>query len=124
MTPPPSPSVSIPATVVAEPLTAADRALREGHKVVVVMPAYNAVRTLQSSWQQIPQAWVDRVILVDDGSQDGTPDLAKTLPLDVIAHPHNVGYGGDQKKCHIEGPPPAAGGVGDTERTRPHLRPP
>jgi glycosyltransferase involved in cell wall biosynthesis len=83
-------------------LSPTDRALRAGHRIVVVMPAYNAVRTLQSSWQQIPQAWVDRVILVDDGSQDGTSELAKTLPLDVITHPHNVGYGGNQKTCYME----------------------
>ena len=66
-------------------LSAADQALRAGHRIVVVMPAYNAARTLQNSWQQIPKPWVDQVILVDDGSRDGTAELAWTLPLDVIS---------------------------------------
>jgi len=83
-------------------LSAADQALRAGHRIVVVMPAYNAARTLQNSWQQIPKPWVDQVILVDDGSRDGTAELARTLPLDVISHPHNVGYGGNQKTCYME----------------------
>ena len=73
-------------------LSAADQALRAGHRIVVVMPAYNAARTLQNCWQQIPKPWVDQVILVDDGSRDGTAELARTLPLDVISHPHNVGH--------------------------------
>src|SRR5439155_436301 len=83
-------------------LLAAQFALRAGHRIVVVMPAYNAARTLQNSWQQIPKPWVDQVILVDDGSRDGTAELARTLPLDVISHPHNVGYGGNQKTCYME----------------------
>jgi glycosyltransferase involved in cell wall biosynthesis len=70
--------------------------------VVVVMPALNAVRTLAATVSGIPRDWVDEIILVDDGSQDGTVELARTLPLRVIRHPHNVGYGGNQKTCYLQ----------------------
>ncbi|HVD00820.1 MAG TPA: glycosyltransferase, partial [Candidatus Dormibacteraeota bacterium] len=74
----------------------------EGRRVVVVMPAYNASRTLRDTWQDIPKDWVDKVILVDDASLDTTIDIARSLDLEVIAHPHNVGYGGNQKTCYME----------------------
>ena len=71
-------------------------------KVIVVMPALNAARTLAATVSGIPRDWVDEIILVDDGSQDGTVELARTLPLRVIRHPHNVGYGGNQKTCYLQ----------------------
>lgn len=71
-------------------------------RVIVVMPALNAARTLAATVSGIPMDWVDEVILVDDGSQDGTVELARTLPLRVIPHPHNVGYGGNQKTCYMQ----------------------
>jgi glycosyltransferase involved in cell wall biosynthesis len=73
-----------------------------GRQVIVVMPAYNASQTLRQTWQDIPREWVHKVILVDDASGDGTIDIARSLHLDVIAHPHNVGYGGNQKTCYME----------------------
>jgi glycosyltransferase involved in cell wall biosynthesis len=78
-----------------------DISLRDGRKVVVVMPARNAARTLERTVQGIPRDWVDEVVLVDDSSTDDTVSLARTLPLHVIWHPHNVGYGGNQKTCYL-----------------------
>jgi glycosyltransferase involved in cell wall biosynthesis len=72
------------------------------HKIVVVMPAMNAARTLERTVDAIPRDWVDEVILVDDRSTDDTVELARRLPLHVIWHPHNVGYGGNQKTCYLE----------------------
>ena len=71
-------------------------------KVVVVMPALNAARTLERTFHSIPTDTVDEVILVDDKSSDATAELARTLPLHFIWHPHNVGYGGNQKTCYLE----------------------
>jgi glycosyltransferase involved in cell wall biosynthesis len=73
-----------------------------GVRVVVVMPARNAARTLERTVAAIPRDWVDEVILVDDKSTDSTVELARGLPLRVIWHPHNVGYGGNQKTCYLE----------------------
>lgn len=66
------------------------------------MPAYNAARTLCGTWEAIPKASVDEVLLVDDGSNDGTIDIARGLPIRTISLPHNVGYGGNQKVCYLE----------------------
>jgi glycosyltransferase involved in cell wall biosynthesis len=71
-------------------------------KVVVVMPARNAARTLHATFSAIPTDVVDEVILVDDKSTDNTVELARDLPLRVIWHPHNVGYGGNQKTCYLD----------------------
>jgi glycosyltransferase involved in cell wall biosynthesis len=71
-------------------------------KVVVVMPAHNAARTLHATFSAIPTDVVNEVILVDDKSTDNTVQLARDLPLHVIWHPHNVGYGGNQKTCYLE----------------------
>src|SRR4051794_8994227 len=71
-------------------------------KVIVVMPARNAARTLAATVEGIPQGWVDEIILVDDSSTDDTVELARKLPLHVVWHPHNVGYGGNQKTCYLE----------------------
>ena len=75
-----------------------------GARVVVVMPARNAARTLEKTISGIPPGWVDEVILVDDKSTDGTVEVARRLgdALHVIWHPHNVGYGGNQKTCYLE----------------------
>ena len=75
---------------------------RAGAKVIVVMPAWNAARTLERTVSAIPTDWVDEVILVDDSSTDDTIERARSLPLHLIWHPHNVGYGGNQKTCYLE----------------------
>ncbi len=69
-------------------------------KVIAVMPAYNAEKTLQKTLEDIPAKTVDQVILVDDNSQDKTVKLAKKLKLKVFKHPQNRGYGGNQKTCY------------------------
>jgi glycosyltransferase involved in cell wall biosynthesis len=71
-------------------------------KIVVVMPAHNAARTLAATVAAIPTDWVDEVILVDDKSTDNTVELARDLPVHVVWHPHNVGYGGNQKTCYMQ----------------------
>jgi glycosyltransferase involved in cell wall biosynthesis len=71
-------------------------------KVVVVMPAWNAARTLERTFGAISREVVDEVVLVDDKSSDTTAEVARTLPLHFIWHPHNVGYGGNQKTCYLE----------------------
>lgn len=69
--------------------------------VVVVMPAYNAALTVADTQASIPPGLVSKVILVDDHSRDDTVPVAKELGVEVIAHPHNVGYGGNQKTCYM-----------------------
>ena len=71
-------------------------------RTVVVMPAYNAAKTLETTLAGIPPGVVDRIILVDDGSLDGTAALALSLDLVVTSHPHNAGYGANQKTRYIE----------------------
>ena len=71
-------------------------------KVIVVMPAYNAARTLRITYDAIPKDNVDHVILVDDGSQDKTLEIAKELKLEVFVHARNFGYGANQKTCYTE----------------------
>jgi glycosyltransferase involved in cell wall biosynthesis len=68
--------------------------------IVVVMPAYNAARTLERTYRDIPHDVVDRVILVDDVSADETVEVATRLGLDVAVHRQNRGYGGNQKTCY------------------------
>lgn len=74
----------------------------KGKKVIVVMPAYNAARTLIQTHQEVmEQGIVDEVIVVDDGSHDDTVELARTLPKTVVhVHDSNRGYGGNQKSCY------------------------
>ncbi len=69
-------------------------------RVWVVMPAYNAAATLEQTLDDLPMDGVERVLLVDDASTDGTADLARSLGLDVIEHTTNRGYGGNQKSCY------------------------
>lgn len=71
-----------------------------GKKIVVVMPAYNAARTLARTMSDVPTAYVDEVVLVDDGSSDETVEVARSLGLTPIVHPRNRGYGGNQKTCY------------------------
>lgn len=72
-----------------------------GKKIVVVLPAYNAARTLEKTYQEIPMDIVDEVILVDDASKDDTSDLARKIGIrHVIRHEQNKGYGGNQKTCY------------------------
>ena len=71
-------------------------------KVVVVMPAYNAAKTLRITYNAIPMHKVDQVILVDDGSTDETLKIAKELKLEVFVHARNFGYGANQKTCYTE----------------------
>lgn len=71
-------------------------------KVIVVMPAMNAAATLSDTVAGIPRDWVDEVILVDDASRDETVELARSLPVHVVWHPHNAGYGANQKTCYVQ----------------------
>ena len=69
-------------------------------KTIVVMPAYNAARTLAKTYYTIPPNCYDEIILVDDASSDGTWDVANSLPITAIRHRKNRGYGGNQKTCY------------------------
>jgi glycosyltransferase involved in cell wall biosynthesis len=71
-------------------------------KVVVVMPARQAAPTLERTFAAIPKDEVDEVILVDDSSTDETDELARELPLHLVWHPHQAGYGANQKTCYLE----------------------
>ena len=73
-----------------------------GRKVVVVMPAYNAGRTLRLTYEELPKESVNLVILVDDGSTDATLDIARELGLEIFVHDRNYGYGANQKTCYTE----------------------
>jgi glycosyltransferase involved in cell wall biosynthesis len=75
---------------------------RKDSKVIVVMPARQAARTLERTVAGIPRDVVDEIILVDDSSTDETRKLAEQLPIRLIWHPHQVGYGGNQKTCYLE----------------------
>ena len=73
-----------------------------GKKVCVVMPAYNAEKTLQRTYDEIPKDIVDEIILTDDASKDKTVDVAKKLGIRTFIHNKNKGYGGNQKTCYQE----------------------
>ena len=68
--------------------------------VAVVLPAYNAAKTLQRTIDEIPHDLVDDIILTDDASKDNTSELARQLGLHTIRHDKNRGYGGNQKTCY------------------------
>jgi glycosyltransferase involved in cell wall biosynthesis len=70
--------------------------------VVVVMPAYNAGRTLRMTYEELPKDTVNLVILVDDGSTDATLEVARQLGLQIFVHNRNYGYGANQKTCYTE----------------------
>jgi glycosyltransferase involved in cell wall biosynthesis len=71
-------------------------------KIIAILPAYNAAKTLAQTIADIPPGWVDEIILVDDSSQDETVELARKLGLRVFVHEKNLGYGGNQKTCYTE----------------------
>ncbi|MGD0841818.1 MAG: glycosyltransferase family 2 protein [Candidatus Acidiferrales bacterium] len=71
-------------------------------KIIVVMPAYNAAKTLKITYENIPQHAIDQIILVDDGSTDETLEIARELNLTVFVHTRNFGYGANQKTCYTE----------------------
>lgn len=69
-------------------------------KIVIVMPAYNAEKTLKKTYSDIPRELRRSIILVDDGSHDKTVKIAKSLRIKTFVHPQNRGYGGNQKSCY------------------------
>jgi glycosyltransferase involved in cell wall biosynthesis len=69
-------------------------------RVVIVMPAYNAAKTLERTYADIPHDLVHHIILVDDVSNDETVEVAERLGLEVVVHRQNLGYGGNQKTCY------------------------
>src|SRR6266702_7147741 len=71
-----------------------------GRKIIVVLPAYNAAKTLEMTYHEIPFDFVDDVILVDDASRDDTATVAERLGIRTIIHEKNLGYGGNQKTCY------------------------
>lgn len=73
-----------------------------GKRIIVVLPAYNAEKTLQKTYDEIPKDIVDEIILTDDHSNDKTVEIAKTLNLRLFVHKKNLGYGGNQKTCYKE----------------------
>lgn len=73
---------------------------KTGTKIVVIMPAYNAEKTLRATYEELPHDIVDDVVLTDDASRDRTVEVARALGMDPIVHPRNLGYGGNQKTCY------------------------
>lgn len=73
-----------------------------GKKIIVVMPAFNAARTLSQTVAEIPREVVDEIVLVDDASNDDTVALARTLDITTFQHERNFGYGRNQKTCYRE----------------------
>ena len=71
-------------------------------KICVVMPAYNAEKTLERTYRDLPREWVDDIVLVDDASRDRTTEISRALGLHTLVHPRNRGYGGNQKTCYRE----------------------
>ena len=98
--PEPAPEQSDAAQVAASHTAAPGADAPQRKRVVVVMPAYNAAKTLERTYRDIPHAIVDKIILVDDVSKDETVQIARQLGLDVIIHRQNLGYGGNQKTCY------------------------
>jgi len=72
-----------------------------GNRIIIVMPAYNAGRTLETTFNELPHDIIDEVIIVDDASHDDTIEVAKTLGIKhIVRHEKNRGYGGNQKTCY------------------------
>jgi glycosyltransferase involved in cell wall biosynthesis len=104
----------MPATLLAEPplnpiheVFHVDRVLKpeepttsRRHKIIAVLPAYNAEKTLAATIADFPAGSVDEILLVDDGSKDNTVAIAREMGLTVIVHEKNTGYGGNQKTCY------------------------
>lgn len=76
--------------------------LRKKFKIIAVLPAFEAEKTLERTINDIPEDWIDEIILVDDASRDKTAEKAKALGLKPIVHPDNRGYGANQKTCYTE----------------------
>jgi glycosyltransferase involved in cell wall biosynthesis len=74
----------------------------QGNKLIVVMPAYNAEKTLRMTYEELPHEYIDAVILVDDASRDSTVKIARELGVATIVHTENRGYGANQKTCYGE----------------------
>ncbi|MGD2115709.1 MAG: glycosyltransferase family 2 protein [Acidobacteriota bacterium] len=72
------------------------------HRTLVVMPAYNAAETLETTLSKLPDGCCDEVLVVDDASRDDTAEIAARLPVTLIRHERNLGYGGNQKTCYRE----------------------
>jgi glycosyltransferase involved in cell wall biosynthesis len=72
----------------------------EGKKIAVVLPAYNAAKTLEKTYSEIPKDVVDEILLTDDSSRDDTVSVARKLGIEVHVHAENRGYGGNQKTCY------------------------
>ena len=73
-----------------------------GKKICVVMPAYNAEKTVRKTLEEIPREYIDDIILVDDASTDNTAELARSLGVYTVVHAQNLGYGGNQKTCYCQ----------------------
>ena len=73
-----------------------------GKHITVILPAYNAEKTLQQTYDDIPKDIVEEIILTDDASSDLTVELAKKLNIKTFVHPKNMGYGANQKTCYRE----------------------
>jgi glycosyltransferase involved in cell wall biosynthesis len=73
---------------------------KKNPKIIIVMPAYNAEKTIEKTYKDIPKGLADEIILVDDDSHDKTVEIAKKLGLKVFVHRKNLGYGGNQKTCY------------------------
>jgi glycosyltransferase involved in cell wall biosynthesis len=71
-------------------------------RIIIVLPAYNAAKTLEKTYADIPREKIYKIILVDDVSQDQTVEIARALGLSVVIHIQNRGYGGNQKTCYLE----------------------
>ncbi len=76
--------------------------MKRNSKVVIVMPAYNAQKTVRNTFKEIPPKFRKHIILVDDNSKDSTVNVAKKLGIKVFEHTNNIGYGGNQKTCYWE----------------------
>ncbi len=74
----------------------------QGKRIVVVLPAYRAAKTLERTWQDVPKDIVDEILLVDDASDDATVSLAHALGIPTFTHRENLGYGANQKTCYRE----------------------
>jgi glycosyltransferase involved in cell wall biosynthesis len=93
-------SVVKPLDTVGPVPPAGGRSMIAGRRVTIVLPAYNAAKTLKQTYQDIPRDIVDDILLVDDASQDATLAVAKSLGIKSIRHERNRGYGGNQKTCY------------------------
>src|SRR5258708_4950148 len=90
----------VPPPPLLSPVATPETKATSGKKVFVIMPAYNAEKTLPACYAAWPRDFIDRVILTDDCSRDGTVALARSLGIETIVHQRNRGYGGNQKTCY------------------------